>query len=305
MACRRRLQVRQALWCGGVVCCVLRSAVLLLARDAFNLQPDLTPARCVLLMFEKNPRRVGCIMLLPAQTACDAHPLSLMPTLSLFVCAAPALLSCVAPLPHLLAAKIAVIVICAVSALIVVVLSAVYTKRAIDKRLASVHVEETVQVQEQHTFLLGGRSSTASHDDEEAAAGSAHGNGVSTGGQAPAGEGGVRHGVMISVETPMLVVRSRSSSSEPGSKQQPLRTLGANPAGSQLGWGARVASRLGLGAAGSSGSTRKLKVTDDFDSDMMAPLHPQHQPGVMGDGAGSSTSTSSSVKPCCKNRNGH
>jgi hypothetical protein len=187
-----------------------------------------------------------------------------------------------------LAAKIAVIVICAVSALIVVVLSAVYTKRAIDRRLASVHIEEEVVVDEQH-FLLG--ASGSSHDDEETALT------ASTAAGAPAGEHGSRHGVMISVETPMLVVRR--SSSEPGSKQQqPLRTLGDSSGVNQLGWGARVASRLGLGAGSSSGSTRKLKVTDDFDAD--APTLPQ-QPGECGDPVSSS---SHSNKACCKNRNG-
>lgn len=173
------------------------------------------------------------------------------------------------------------------SALIVVVLSAVYTKRAIDRRLASVHVEEEVVVDEQH-FLLG--ASSSSHDDEETAL-------TASGAGAPAGEHGSRHGVMISVETPMLVVRR--SSSEPGSKQQqPLRTLGDSSGANQLGWGARVASRFGLGA-GSSSSTRKLKVTDDFDTD--APTVPQ-QPTEFGDPVGSSSHSS---KACCKNRNGH
>jgi hypothetical protein len=175
-----------------------------------------------------------------------------------------------------------------VSALIVVVLSAVYTKRAIDRRLASVHVEEEVIVDEQH-FLLG--ASSSSHDDEETAL-------TASAAGAPAGESGSRHGVMISVETPMLVVRR--SSSEPGSKQQqPLRTLGDSSGANQLGWGARVASRLGLGAGTSSGSTRKLKVTDDFDAD--APTQLQ-QPGGFGDPVGSSSHSS---KACCKNRNGH
>jgi hypothetical protein len=89
-------------------------------------------------------------------------------------------------------AKIAIIVTGAVSALAVVVLSGVYTKRAIDKRLAQVHVHEEVEVEEQH-FLLG-----------------------SSGGAAAAAEGDdgeVMRGVVVSVEAPRYVVE-RSGSRE-------------------------------------------------------------------------------------------
>jgi hypothetical protein len=191
-----------------------------------------------------------------------------------------------------LAAKIAVIVICAVSALIVVVLSAVYTKRAIDRRLASVHLEEEVHVEEQH-YLLG---SGSNHGDEETPRFGAPVVG------APAGEASTHRGVMISVETPMLV--RRSSSAEAGSRssqQQPLRTLDTN---SQPSWGARVASRLGFGA-GSSVGTRKVKVTDDFDvEDFSVPLH-GNQSGSGSEGGSGVGSSSSASKATCINRNGH
>lgn len=194
-----------------------------------------------------------------------------------------------------LAAKIAVIVICAVSALIVVVLSAVYTKRAIDRRLASVHLEEEVHVEERH-YLLG---SGSNHGDEEAPR---FGAAVAT---APAGESeaSTHRGVMISVETPMLV--RRSSSTEAGSRssqQQPLRTLDTN---SQPSWGARVASRLGFGGGSSSVSTRKVKVTDDFDAeDFAVPLH-GNQSGSGSEGGSGVGSSSSASKATCINRNGH
>jgi hypothetical protein len=193
----------------------------------------------------------------------------------------------------MLAAKIAVIVICAVSALIVVVLSAVYTKRAIDRRLASVHLEEEVHVEEQH-YLLG---SGSNYGDEETPPFGAPVPG------APAGESesSTHRGVMISVETPMLV--RRSSSAEAGSRssqQQPLRTLDTN---SQPSWGARVASRLGFGA-GSGGGTRKVKVTDDFESEgFSVPLH-GNQSGSGSEG-GSGVGSSSASKATCINRNGH
>lgn len=76
------------------------------------------------------------------------------------------------------AAKIAIIVVGAVTAVVVVVLSAVYTKRAIDRRLAQLQVHEEVRVEEQH-FLLG---------------------------EAEGGTAGP-HGVVVSVETPLLTVR--------------------------------------------------------------------------------------------------
>jgi hypothetical protein len=77
-----------------------------------------------------------------------------------------------------------------VSALAVAVLSGVYTKRAIDKRLAQVHVHEEVEVEEQH-FLLGSSAAAA------------------------AAEGGddmdVMRGIVVSVEAPRYVVERTSS----------------------------------------------------------------------------------------------
>lgn len=188
-----------------------------------------------------------------------------------------------------LVARIAVIVICAVSALIVVVLSAVYTKRAIDRRLANVHVEEEVQVEEQH-YLLGA-SSSREIDDEEARL----------------ADSSAQRGVMISVETPRLIVR-RSRSSGDASKmqvfqgqlhqplQQPLRTLASSPPGN---WGSRFAQRLGF----SSGSSKKVKAAEDAEDVAACSNHSAHP--------GSSTpptaavSSSNGSKTTCINRNGH
>jgi len=186
-----------------------------------------------------------------------------------------------------LAARIAIIVICAVSALIVVVLSAVYTKRAIDKRLANVHVEEEVQVEEQH-YLLGASSSREIDDEEARLADSS------------------TQRVMISVETPRLIVR-RSSSSGDANKmqalqgqlhqplQQPLRTLASSPPAN---WGTRFAQRLGF----NSGSSKKVKAAEDAE-DAAGGNHSAHP--------GSSTpptaavSSSNGSKTTCVNRNGH
>ncbi|KAF6253530.1 snare associated Golgi protein-domain-containing protein [Scenedesmus sp. NREL 46B-D3] len=92
------------------------------------------------------------------------------------------------------AAKVAIIVTGSVSALAVVVLSGVYTKRAIDKRLAQVHVHEEVEVEEQH-FLLGSGGGSA-------AAAAADGEG-----------GEAMQRVVVSVEAPRYVVE-RSNSRE-------------------------------------------------------------------------------------------
>ena len=159
------------------------------------------------------------------------------------------------------AAKIAVIVICAVSALIVVVLSAVYTKRAIDRRLASVGVQEEVQVEEQH-YLLG---------SEEP---SGFGGGLAV---APAGhdDSSTHRGVMVSVETPVLVRRSSSCgdasklhSQHQQQLQQPLHTLTDAATGN---WGLRVAQKLGF-SAGSSGR-QKLKASEDLEADATGAMH--------------------------------
>eukprot|EP00878_Enallax_costatus_P004668 GHUV01004916.1.p1 GENE.GHUV01004916.1~~GHUV01004916.1.p1 ORF type:complete len:449 (+),score=138.08 GHUV01004916.1:667-2013(+) len=105
------------------------------------------------------------------------------------------------------AAKIVIIVLCAVSALVVVVASAVYTKRAIDRRLAHVHVHEEVRVEEQH-FLLGGVQDTA------------------------------QRGVMVSVETPVVVADGSGTSREAEFGPGPGSGIGA----SLKGW----VSTLGL-----------------------------------------------------------
>lgn len=180
------------------------------------------------------------------------------------------------------------------SALVVVVLSAVYTKRAIDRRLASVHVEEEVQVEEQH-YLLG--SSSSSHGEEESQAG------VPAGGEGCAGR--AHRGVMVSVETPVLVRRA-SSAEQPASgrlvqqqQQQPLRTLGGtSSSSSQPSWGSGVAVKLGFGWAGG----RKLKVSEDLESDAAVPLHSGSPPGA-GDCEGSCGGGAS--KAMRVNRNGH
>lgn len=192
------------------------------------------------------------------------------------------------------AAKIAVIVICAVSALVVVVLSAVYTKRAIDRRLASVHVEEEVHVDEQH-YLLGAGSSQ--EDEESQRLGSAAVAG------APAGEGeaSAHRAVMISVETPMLV--RRSSSADPGSRagqqqQQPLPMLGDGS--NHQSWGARVVRKLGFGG----GAGRKLKVSEDLECDAAVPLH-LDSPGSSNDGGSGVGNSGNGSKSNCINRNGH
>lgn len=87
------------------------------------------------------------------------------------------------------------------------VLSAVYTKRAIDRRLAHVHVHEEVRVEEQH-FLLGGAQDTA------------------------------QRGVLVSVETPVVVADGSSSSGEAELGPEPGKNIGAN----LQGW----VSKLGL-----------------------------------------------------------
>jgi len=99
----------------------------------------------VLLVFPHDVYGAGCSLLMPGR-----HLLLLL-----------------AYCPAWPTARIAIIVCACVSALVVVVLSAVYTKRAIDRRLSHVHVHEESQVrvqacgqhasgQAQHRSLLAG-----------------------------------------------------------------------------------------------------------------------------------------------------
>jgi hypothetical protein len=195
------------------------------------------------------------------------------------------------------AAKIALIVICAVTALIVVVLSAVYTKRAIDKRLASVHVEEEVHVEEQHHHYLLGSGSQSGDGDLEEELGPRSGPAAAGEGDGLHGSGSnARRGVLVSVETPMLVVHRASSSGgssrgpQQQSQQQQLRTVAVD--GRQPGWGARVAQKLGFGPGSSSDAKpRKLKVSEDLDGDSF--VVPKHgEPHGVGGGGSSSSSSS-------------
>jgi hypothetical protein len=210
-----------------------------------------------------------------------------------------AVLCCLCP-----AAKIAIIVVCAVSALIVVVLSAVYTKRAIDKRLASVHIEEEVQVEEQHQhYLLGSGSQSGDGDtDEELGARSGPPAVAAAGGEdgLHSSGSGVRRGVLVSVETPMLVVhRTSINGGSSRAKQQPqqqqqLRTVAVDSR--QPGWGARVTQKLGFGAGSSmTAKPRKLKVSEDLGGDsFVVPRHGDPH-GVGGDGGSASSSSSNRV----------
>jgi hypothetical protein len=115
--------------------------------------------------------------------------------------------SAAAPLLLLSTAKIAIIATGAVSALAVVVLSGVYTKRAIDKRLAQVHVHEEVEVEEQH-FLLGssGGAAAATEGDDN--------------------EGGVMRGVVVSVEAPRYVVERNGSRGVPATVSNTVSPYG-------------------------------------------------------------------------------
>lgn len=98
----------------------------------------------------------------------------------------------------LIAAKIVIIVLCAVSALVVVVLSAVYTRRAIDRRLAHVHVHEEVRVEEQHVLL---------------------------------GADAMHRGVVVSVERPVVLADRHSSSSSRDPEEWPSNSGGSSWAG--------------------------------------------------------------------------
>lgn len=154
-----------------------------------------------------------------------------------------------------------------------VVLSAVYTKRAIDKRLASVNVQEEVHVEEQHFLMEPG----GGEDGDEEAAGAA-----ASSSRAPAG-------VVISVEAPRLIVRRSSSAGEMmHSNKQPQqqalsRPLSGGAAASSSSWGARMAHTLGFGAGS---STRKLKEEREGDDCLSSvPLQqPQHETSNRGGG---------------------
>jgi hypothetical protein len=152
------------------------------------------------------------------------------------------------------AAKIAIIVTGAVSALAVVVLSGVYTKRAIDKRLAQVHVHEEVAVEEQH-YLLGG-------------------SGSSGGGAAAADEEveGMR-GVVVSVEAPRYVVERSSNSS--GSNRELAAAAFAEEhnsigVGTVKGWGRGVSGAIGGRWLGLF--KQKARVSEDEEAGRIQPL---------------------------------
>jgi hypothetical protein len=143
------------------------------------------------------------------------------------------------------AAKIAIIVTGAVSALAVVVLSGVYTKRAIDKRLAQVHVHEEVEVEEQH-FLLG-----------------------SSGGATAAADGndvGVMQGVIVSVEAPRYVVERSGSREVPATVGAVGEGLGEDSgAGRGRGGGLFGGRWLGL-------FKQKVRVSEDGEAGRNRPL---------------------------------
>jgi hypothetical protein len=105
------------------------------------------------------------------------------------------------------AAKIGVTVATAVTAVVGAVLSAVYTKRAIDRRLSHLQVTEQLAVTEQHVRLLheGGPASTSSTAD----AGSPRVGGDSKSQVTASGE----MQVVLYVEEPQLVVVRRPGAS--------------------------------------------------------------------------------------------
>uniref|UniRef100_A0A383WAN4 VTT domain-containing protein n=1 Tax=Tetradesmus obliquus TaxID=3088 RepID=A0A383WAN4_TETOB len=140
------------------------------------------------------------------------------------------------------AAKVAIIVTGAVSALAAVVLSGVYTKRAIDSRLAAVHVHEEVAVEEQH-LLLGSSSSNG-------------------GGGADGTEGDAMRGVVVSVEAPRYVVERSSSSS---SREVAGAVYGAgegSEGGAGRGWVSGVLGGTWLGVF-----RQKARVSGDEDEE--------------------------------------
>eukprot|EP00882_Tetradesmus_deserticola_P017294 GHRQ01018524.1.p1 GENE.GHRQ01018524.1~~GHRQ01018524.1.p1 ORF type:complete len:383 (+),score=132.56 GHRQ01018524.1:91-1239(+) len=137
------------------------------------------------------------------------------------------------------AAKVAIIVTGAVSALAAMVLSGVYTKRAIDKRLAQVHVHEEVAVEEQH-LLLGRSSSVAADGGDE--------------------DGEAIRAVVVSVEAPRYVVERSSSRGVADGVYAARVEDGEGAAGN--GWGAGVFSGRWLRLFG-----QKARVSGDGEAE--------------------------------------
>jgi hypothetical protein len=155
-----------------------------------------------------------------------------------------------------------------VSALAVVVLSGVYTKRAIDKRLAQVHVHEEVEVEEQH-FLLG--------------SGSSSGGGAAADGE----EREVMRQVVVSVEAPQYVVERSSAVS---SREVAAAAYGegrSNAEGAAKGWVSGVFGGRCLGVF-----KQKARMSEDEEAGRSQPH------GVSRSGSLNADGIDWEVEPC-------
>lgn len=154
-------------------------------------------------------------------------------------------------LAALFAAKIVIIVVGIVSALVVMVLSAVYTKRAIDRRLAHVHVHEEVQVEEQH-LLLGSRQASTSS------------------------------GVVVSVETPVVVAAGSSGARHLGHRTADDVDGAADSGSTMFRWWSKLLGGAFSGDNATSAANRTAEYSRHGASDAAAEEGNQHHQPVGG-----------------------